>query len=185
MRRWSAAGLFQLSSHSRFREPGSCLGWRARTKGVRRGDQRPRNRSKAALEHARTLGRDRPLSRCRPEAVGLVGRGQGDARPVRAVGEGGGLHGRDRSAGQHLRPPWRQRSVAAAGRDRQPSRHPDLRWPLRRHPGRAVRARGGAHAERSRPADQARHRGDLLDQRGGRPLRSADDGLWPSPACCP
>ena len=34
-------------------------------------------------EHARALGRDRPLPRRRPAAAGAVGRGQGDARPVR------------------------------------------------------------------------------------------------------
>ena len=92
-------------------------------------------------------------------------------------GRGGGLQGRDRPAGQYLRAARRQRSRPAAGRHRQSSRHPDLRRPLRRHPGRAVRPRGGAHAERPRTRDQARHRSHLLDQRGGRALQPADDGL--------
>ena len=45
------------------------------------------------------LGRDRQVPRCRPAPPGAVGRGQADARPVHRLGEGGGLHGRDRSAG--------------------------------------------------------------------------------------
>ena len=44
-----------------------------------------------------------------------------------------------RRAGSDTRP--------AAGRHRQPPRHPDLRRPLRRHFGRAVRPRGRAYAE--------------------------------------
>ena len=84
---------------------------------------------------------------------------------------------RDRSAGQHLRAAAGHRSVAAAGRHRQSSRHADLRRPLRRHPGRAVRPGDRAHAERPWPADQARHRGHLLDQRGRRALQPADDGI--------
>ena len=65
----------------------------------------------------------------------------------------------------------------AAGVCRQPSRHPADRRQVRRRPGGARGAGGGALDERPRDPDAASGRRHQLDQRGGRALRAGDAGV--------
>ncbi len=90
---------------------------------------------------------------------------------------GGGLHGGGRPDRQHLCAPPGAQPGSAAGYDRQPSRHPADRRPVRRRLRRLGRARNRAHPERPRLRDRGAGRDRRLDQRGGLAVFAGDGRL--------
>ena len=142
-----------------------------------RSEAQPPHRSRPAVVEPDGAGADRrhgegrrlPHRADRPRPPG--------PRPLRALGEGGGLHHQGRQARQHLRPPRGPRSRQAAGHDRQPSRHPADRRQVRRRLWRDGRPRSAARAARFELRHRGADRGRGVDQRGRLPLRAGHGGV--------
>ena len=97
---------------------------------------------------------------------------------------GGRLHRHGRPDRQHLRAPARPQPGAAAGHDRQPSRHPADRRQVRRRLRRDGRARGGAHASTiSATRPRRRSRSSPGPTRRARASRRRWSARACSPAC--